>query len=205
MTSHLPNVAPIDPRIIGFWKRVDSFPLTTIEEYRADGTLIQYVQDWEVGKPLPGKPSPFRTEGDHIISSAEMPDGSIVEVKIPYAISGDTLTMTYSSKNPTHCVRTDEIVVTAEDEIHIREKEIRTQAIRRASEVILDRLLAGCSEAEFDSLQCHVCSGPLFLNVHPNLHNFSIRCIANVMHFFTYGTTKEVPAWWRSRVSGGWV
>jgi hypothetical protein len=130
----------------------------------------------------------------------EQPDG-IVEVKVPYAISGDTLTVIYSSKNPTHCVRTQAIVVTAEDEIRIRAKEIHIRAV----DVIFDRLLAGCSEEEFMSLRCPVCGGGLHLNLHFRLHSFSVRCSGSVTHLFRHGTIKEAPAWWHSRVLGGWM
>ena len=101
MTNHRPNVAPTDPRIIGFWKVVGG-DYSLINEYRSDGTVIQHVG----GRA--GKPSSFRIEGDCIIYSLEQPDGSVSEDKTRYAISGDTLTFFYSPKEKMHFQRTRE-------------------------------------------------------------------------------------------------
>ncbi len=99
--SQSTNNGPADPRIIGFWKGVGGdYPL--INEYRPDGMSVQHVGDRS------SKPSPFRTEGDHVIYSVEQPDGSIFEQKTKYMISGDTLTFIYSPRKKVHFRRTHE-------------------------------------------------------------------------------------------------
>lgn len=99
MTNH-PNTAPLDPRIIGFWKGVGG-DYRLINEYRADGLVIQHIGD------RASKPSHFRTEGDHIIYSLRQPNGSIFEQKTEYSVSGDTLTFIYSPEKKMHFERTD--------------------------------------------------------------------------------------------------
>ena len=101
MTNDTPNVAPADPRIIGFWKGVGG-DYGLINEFRLDGTLIQHVGD------RASRPSHFRIEGDYIITSLEQPDGSISEQKEQYAISGDTLTFIYSPRKKMHFQKINE-------------------------------------------------------------------------------------------------
>ena len=101
MTNHTPKAVPADPRIIGFWKVVDG-DYALINEYRSDGTIIQYVGD------RASKPSSFRIEDDYIICCSEQPNGSIFEQKTRYAISEDTLTFVYSPRKKMHFRRTHE-------------------------------------------------------------------------------------------------
>lgn len=74
----------------------------------------------------------------------------------------------------------------------------------RKNDAIFARLLAGCSEAEFASLQCPVCSGGLFLAVHPKLHTFFVGCSASAVHLGRHGEIEQAPVWWHSRVTRGW-
>jgi hypothetical protein len=65
-------------------------------------------------------------------------------------------------------------------------------------------LLARCSEEEFLSFQCPVCSSRLLLSVHPKLHTFFVRCSESAVHLGKHGMIEKPPDWWHSRVLGGW-
>ena len=73
-----------------------------------------------------------------------------------------------------------------------------------AIDAIFRLLLAGCSEEEFAAFRCPVCGGGLELNVHPDLRCFFVRCVASSVHLGKHGEIEQAPAWWQSRVSGGW-
>ena len=84
--TKLSSVPPSDPRIIGSWSIVGGdYPL--VNEYRADGMLVQYV-----GGRKCNAPSPFRIEGEYLIVSVEQDDGSVFEQKDRFTLKGDTLT-----------------------------------------------------------------------------------------------------------------
>ena len=84
------SVPPSDPRIVGVWiSQGGDYPLTN--EYRADGTLVQYA----FGKT--SEPRPFRIEGDLLIYTLKQPDGSVTEQKQKFTLAGDTLTMINST------------------------------------------------------------------------------------------------------------
>ena len=74
----------------------------------------------------------------------------------------------------------------------------------RAINAIVARLVDGCSEEEFSSLRCPVCTGPLALSVHPRLRAFSVRCSSSTLHFCRHEAIATAPAWWHSYVTGGW-
>jgi hypothetical protein len=71
-------------KIIGAW-RIEGGDYPLVNEYRSDGTAVQYVGD------RGGKPMPFRVEGDLLIVSVKQPDGTIFEDKTRFSISDDTL------------------------------------------------------------------------------------------------------------------
>jgi hypothetical protein len=72
-------------QLIGFWKVVGGdYPL--VDEYRAEGVLIQRVGD-QTSDPIP-----FRVEGDCLISILEQPDGSKSEQRERFELSADRLT-----------------------------------------------------------------------------------------------------------------
>jgi hypothetical protein len=74
----------------------------------------------------------------------------------------------------------------------------------RKNEEILRHLLEGCSEEEFTKLHCPVCGSALTLHVHPKLHTFTVSCSASTLHLMKHDRIAEAPAWWQSRISGGW-
>lgn len=91
-----------DADIVGFWKVIGGdYPL--INEYRSDGTLIQHIGN------RAGKPIPFRTDGNCIISFLEQPDGRIYEEKKQFLVSENTLTLIYSAKKKMQFQRVDEV------------------------------------------------------------------------------------------------
>ncbi len=71
-------------------------------------------------------------------------------------------------------------------------------------DAIIRRLKAGCSEEDFAKLRCPACGAALALHVHPNLHNFAVACTASTLHLMRHADISEAPAWWRSRITGGW-
>ena len=74
----------------------------------------------------------------------------------------------------------------------------------RKNDEIFRRLLEGCTEEEFTKLGCPVCGSALILNVHPELHTFSVRCPVSAAHLMRHESISEAPAWWHGRMLGGW-
>src|SRR5688500_10267314 len=74
----------------------------------------------------------------------------------------------------------------------------------RKIDPIFSRLLSGCGEKEFATLRCPVCDGGLQLSVHLKLRSFFVRCGASSLHLGKHGEIEHPPAWWHSRVFGGW-
>ena len=73
-----------------------------------------------------------------------------------------------------------------------------------AIDTIFARLLEGCSQQEFESFHCPVCSGALSLHVHPGLHSFFVRCMVSSVHLGRHGQIDSAPAWWQQHVGAGW-
>lgn len=79
------NSSNIPPQLVGFWKVVGGdYPL--INEYRADGVLIQHVGD-QTADPIG-----LRVEGEYLVSIIEQPDGSISEDREKFEVSAEGLT-----------------------------------------------------------------------------------------------------------------
>ena len=80
-----PSTSNIPQQLIGFWKIVGGdYPL--VDEYRADGVLIQHVGD------RTSEPITIRVEGDFMITRVEQPDGSTSEDRERFELSADRLT-----------------------------------------------------------------------------------------------------------------
>jgi hypothetical protein len=66
------------------------------------------------------------------------------------------------------------------------------------------RLIAGCSEEEFNAIRCPVCGDHLTINVHNDHSTFSIRCKTSSLHVSVSGQSGAKPEWWRAHMRGGW-
>ena len=75
----------VNSRIIGSW-RITGGDYPLVNEYRADGTLVQRVGGRKT------EPYKFRIEGEYLTVSVPQPDGTISETKERFALKDDTLT-----------------------------------------------------------------------------------------------------------------
>ena len=66
------------------------------------------------------------------------------------------------------------------------------------------RLIAGCSEEEFNAMQCPVCGDHLTINVHNNHSTFFVRCKTSSLHVSFHETSGAKPEWWKAHMRGGW-
>jgi hypothetical protein len=66
------------------------------------------------------------------------------------------------------------------------------------------RLIAGCSEEEFNSMRCPVCGDHLTINVHSNHSTFHVRCKTSPLHVSFHESSSAKPEWWKAHMRGGW-
>jgi hypothetical protein len=84
------------------------------------------------------------------------------------------------------------------------ESEKEFEARKRAIDLIISALKAGCTEEEFLKFRCPVCGGGLSLSVHPNRNIFFVRCKQSSIHMAVTDGVEVSVEWWASFVSRGW-
>ena len=93
----------------------------------------------------------------------------------------------------THVLSRDTIGANIADMTTMTHEEIRT-AISK-----------DCTEAQFKEMRCPKCGSGLILAVHPEMHEFSVRCESDTTHLMMHGQNDNAPMWWTDYVrSKGW-
>jgi hypothetical protein len=70
---------------------------------------------------------------------------------------------------------------------------------------IIDKLLAGLSEEEFEKSKCPFCQNPLKLSLSPRLNAFFISCSIDAGHFAKHREASRIVEWWKKYVGDGWM